>query len=264
MKIPIFQADAFTHELFKGNPAAVCPLEDWIPDIVMQKVAMENNLSETAFFVKVKDGFRIRWFTPTTEVKLCGHATLATAAVIYEKLDYKLDTIIFHSLSGDLSVKREYSRYVLNFPADNAEVVDLSPELQKALGIAPVEAYEGREDYLLIYENQRQIRELHPDFNALRALTNRGIIVSAPGRDKDFVSRFFAPAVGIDEDPVTGSAHTTLIPYWAEKLGKNNLQARQFSHRTGEITGIYKNNRVEIAGEVIFYLEGIIEVGEWG
>jgi PhzF family phenazine biosynthesis protein len=258
MKIPIFQVDAFTSELFKGNPAAVCPLDYWPEDGFMQNVAFENNLSETAFFVNTSDGFHIRWFTPVTEVDLCGHATLAAAAVIFEKLGYKLDRILFQSRSGMLTVSRKGEMYVLNFPTDKLNKTNTTDDLKLAMGLAPVDAYKGREDYLLVYENETQILEISPDFNSLKALTNRGVIVTAPGTDCDFVSRYFAPSAGINEDPATGSTHTSLAPYWSKKLNKSKLVARQISLRGGEMICEIKEDRVEIAGKVVFYMEGII------
>ena len=260
MRIAIFQVDAFTNVRFKGNPAAVCLLDEWISDDLMQHIAAENNLSETAFFIKTKEGFHIRWFTPVTEVDLCGHATLATAAVIFEKLDYKLDKILFQSKSGMLTVGRREDDYILNFPTDKITQTETDPNLHEALGIAPLKSFKGREDFLLIYENEQQIRDLTPDFNKLAAITQRGVIVSAPGNEFDFVSRFFAPAVGIEEDPVTGSAHTSLTPYWAEELGKESLTAKQLSQREGMLRCTHKGDRTEIAGKVAFYLEGIIQV----
>jgi PhzF family phenazine biosynthesis protein len=260
MKIPIFQVDAFTSEVFKGNPAAVCPLENWLPDDLLQKIAMENNLSETAFFVKGEEGFHIRWFTPVTEVTLCGHATLASAAVIFEKLGSSLDRILFHSKSGMLTVEKDKDLYRLNFPSDKISPFLIPEEITKALGSNPLQSFKGREDYLLIYGNEQEITDINPDFKKLGSHSKRGVIVSSPGNDCDFASRFFAPAVGIDEDPVTGSAHTTLIPYWSGVLKKKDLTARQLSSRGGELECTMKGERVEIGGKVIFFMEGIIEI----
>ncbi len=260
MKIPIFQLDAFTSRRFSGNPAAVCPLDEWLTDKLMQNIAAENNLSETAFFIKSKESFQIRWFTPVTEVNLCGHATLATAAVIFEKLNYKLDTILFESKSGMLTVKREGDLYVLNFPTDKISVSDPPDELVEALGERPDECYNGREDFLLVYDSEDKVAALKPDFSKLSEVGSRGIIVTAPASGYDFVSRFFAPATGINEDPVTGSAHTTLTPYWSKRLKKKELRTRQISARTGELICRDKGDRTEIAGKVAFYLEGLIEV----
>ena len=260
MKIPVFKLDAFTDRRFSGNPAAVCPLDEWLSDALLQDIAAENNLSETAFFTRENDGFHIRWFTPVTEVDLCGHATLATAAVIFEKLGYKLDRILFESKSGMLTVGRDGDLYVLNFPADKLTTIDPPGELIEALGERPDEAFEGREDYLLVYDSEDKIAEIKPHFRKLGLISRRGVIITAPGSGYDFVSRYFAPAAGIDEDPVTGSAHTTLVPYWSKRLSKNDLRARQLSARGGELYLTDKGERIEIAGRVVFYLEGLIEV----
>ena len=260
MKIPVFKLDAFTDRRFTGNPAAVCPLDEWLTDSLLQNIAAENNLSETAFFTREKDGFHIRWFTPVTEVDLCGHATLATAAVIFEKLGYKLDRILFESRSGMLTVSRDGDLYVLNFPADKITAIDPPAELIESLGERPDEAYEGREDYLLVYDSEDKIAEIRPDFRKLGLISRRGVIITAPASGYDFVSRFFAPAAGIDEDPVTGSAHTTLTPYWSGRLSKKDMRARQISRRGGELYLTDKGDRVEISGRVAFYLEGLIEV----
>ncbi len=258
MKIPLFQVDAFTNEVFKGNPAAVCPLEEWISDTLMQKIARENNLSETAFFVKTEEGFHIRWFTPVTEVNLCGHATLAAAAVIFERLDYSLDRILFHSKSGMLTVEKLNGLYLLNFPADKIKKIPIPEKVAQAIGSPPVEAFKGREDYLFIYENEHQISEIKPDFKELAQYTERGVIISARGSEHDFVSRFFAPSAGIDEDPVTGSTHTSLIPFWSGVLQKKELKARQLSARGGELSCTMKGERVEIGGNAVFFMEGVI------
>jgi len=259
MKIPIYQLDSFTNRRFKGNPAAVCPLGKWIGTPMMQKIAAENNLAETAFFVREEDGFHIRWFTPKTEVDLCGHATLAAAAVAYEKLDYKGKEISFNSKSGLLKVRKEENLYILDFPADEIKQITEEKEIADAIGRLPDEIWKGREDYLLIYPLEVDIMAIKPDFRELAKHTKRGVIVSAPGNSKDFVSRFFAPAAGIDEDYVTGSAHTSLIPYWSKRLDKTELTAMQISSREGILKCKSLGDRVEIAGEVVFYLEGLIE-----
>ncbi len=259
MKIPIFQVDAFTSKRFKGNPAAVCPLEKWIGTPMMQKIAAENNLPETAFFVREDDGFHIRWFTPKIEVDLCGHATLASAAVAYEKLGFLDKEIEFHSKSGLLKVRKEAARYILDFPTDNIVQLGEEKEIVEAIRSKPEEIWKGKEDHLLIYKSEQDIINIAPNFNQLAKFTQRGVIVSAPGNNVDFVSRFFAPAAGIDEDPVTGSAHTTLTPYWSKRLGKEEMSARQISSREGILACKYLGERVEIAGEVVFFLEGIIE-----
>lgn len=260
MKIAIFQLDAFTNQLFKGNPAAVCPLDEWVSDGMLQNIAAENNLSETAFFVKEKEGFHIRWFTPTTEVSLCGHATLAAAAVIFRKLVYKSEVIKFKSRSGELTVKRNADRFVLDFPSDPPEKIEKNPEILNAMGIEPSEWYKGNEDYMLVYESEGEISSLSPNFEELGKNTNRGVIVTAPGSQTDFISRFFAPAAGIDEDPVTGSAHTTLTPYWSKRLKKKKLNAMQVSPRGGTLICEDAGDRIKISGRVAFYLQGLIEV----
>lgn len=260
MKIAIFQVDAFTNELFKGNPAAVCPLDEWLTDGMLQNIAAENNLPETAFFVKEKEGFHIRWFTPSTEVSLCGHATLAAAAVIFRKLGYKQNQITFNSRSGVLNVKRDMDSFVLDFPSDKPAAIDKDEEILNAIGMEPVEWFKCAEDYLLVYQNEGEISSIKPNFSELAGITQRGVIVTAPGTQTDFVSRFFAPAIGINEDPVTGSAHTALTPYWAERLNKEKLNALQLSPRGGRLSCTNKGERVEIGGRVAFYLQGLIEV----
>ncbi len=260
MKIPVFKLDSFTDHRFSGNPAAVCPLDEWISDELMQNIAMENNLSETAFFTKNKDSFSLRWFTPITEVNLCGHATLAAAAVIFEKLGYKLDTILFESKSGMLTVTRNADRYIMNFPSDRISSIDPPGELVEAMGDRPDEVFEGRDDYMLVYDSEDKIAEIKPDFRKLGLISRRGVIITAPASEYDFVSRFFAPASGIDEDPVTGSAHTTLTPYWSKRLKKKELTARQISSRGGIVYCVDKGDRTEIGGKATFYLQGLIEV----
>jgi predicted PhzF superfamily epimerase YddE/YHI9 len=261
MKITIYQVDAFTNERFKGNPAAVCPLDSWLSDAVMQNIAAENNLAETAFIVPSGDHYEIRWFTPTVEVDLCGHATLASAYVLFNELGFVGDQIKFHSpRSGSLTVSRTGSILALNFPVDTLSELFLSPEFAIGLSQAPVKVFKGKTDYLFVYDSQAEILALQPDFEALKAHPVRGIIVTAPGETTDFVSRFFGPACGVNEDPVTGSAHTTLTPYWASVLGKTELSARQLSHRTGDLNCKLLGDRVEIAGEAVLYLRGEIEI----
>lgn len=258
MKLPIFQVDAFAEELFQGNPAAVVPLKEWLPDITMQHIALENNLSETAFFVPTQAGFEIRWFTPKAEVDLCGHATLAAAHTIFNEAEYPQSEISFGSRSGKLTVMKKGDLLELNFPADDLKKIDHLTELTEAIGKKPVECYLGKTDYLFAYTNQQDIEQIKPDFGALSKTGARGIIVTAPGDEVDFVSRFFAPGVGIDEDPVTGSAHTTLTPYWARKLGKEIFAARQISERGGQLECTIKGDRVLIAGKAKTYLRGEI------
>lgn len=259
MKIPFYQVDAFTDHLFGGNPAGVCPLNEWIPDALMQKIAAENNLSETAFFVPEKDGYRIRWFTPTVEVDLCGHATLASGHVIFNHLNYKEDSVCFESRSGRLNVKRDKDQIILDFPTSKFKRIDAPEILIKALGNKFSEVYFSN-DYMVVFDSEENILDLKPDFKILSQLETRGVIATARGIDVDFVSRFFAPAVGINEDPVTGSAHTILTPYWAERLNKTELTASQLSKRRGKLFCKYSGDRVEISGTAVTYLTGIINI----
>lgn len=261
MKIPIYQVDAFTNERFKGNPAAVCPLDSWLPDAVMQNIAAENNLAETAYIVSSGNEYEIRWFTPTVEVDLCGYATLASAYVLFNELSFGGEQINFIShRSGPLSVTKNGSILALNFPVDTLSELSLSPAFAIGLSQAPVKVFKGKTDYLFVYNSEAEILALQPDFEALKAHPVRGIIVTAPGETTDFVSRFFGPACGVNEDPVTGSAHTTLTPYWSSVLGKTELTARQLSLRTGDLTCKLVGDRVEIAGEAVLYLRGEINV----
>ncbi|MGN6248672.1 MAG: PhzF family phenazine biosynthesis protein [Ginsengibacter sp.] len=259
MKQIIYQADAFTSELFGGNPAAVCPLVSWLPDELMQKIAMENNLSETAFFVWSNDHFDIRWFTPTTEVDLCGHATLASAYVLFHEESFKGNQITFQSKrSGSLTVYRDGNLLTLDFPADEVTPAELTKELTGGFNLKPLEAYKGKTDYMLVFNNEEEIKNLQPDFQKIAKVNARGIIVTARGNEVDFVSRFFGPAAGVNEDPVTGSAHTTLAPYWSEKLAKKELTAIQLSERKGYLKCTYLGERVKISGECRLYLKGEI------
>jgi len=262
MKLPIYQVDAFANQVFKGNPAAVCPLESWPQDELMQQIAAENNLAETAFFLKAGSDYEIRWFTPEMEVDLCGHATLATAHIILKHYEPRAGKVSFHSpRSGALSVAREEGDLlVLDFPADPPKPCEPKQDLNEALGSVPLTTLKGKTDYLLIYETQEAIEAMSPDFFLLSKVEARGIIVSAPGREVDFVSRFFAPRAGIAEDPVTGSAHTTLIPYWSGVLKKTKLNARQLSRRGGALSCEYLGDRVKIAGKAVSYLSGEITV----
>jgi PhzF family phenazine biosynthesis protein len=259
MKIPIYQVDAFTGRLFHGNPAAVCPLQEWLPDSLMQKIAMENNLSETAFFVPQGDRFAIRWLTPALEVDLCGHATLATAYVVFRFLRPGTDTIEFHSRSGVLGVTRQGDLLTLDFPADVVARTPPREDLAHALGGWPLEFLKGRTDYFLVYGSQQDIESMTPDFTALAQVAARGIIVTARGNEVDFVSRFFAPQSGVPEDPVTGSAHTSLTPYWAARLAKSDLSAIQLSARRGWLKCSLAGDRVRISGQARLYLTGEIE-----
>jgi PhzF family phenazine biosynthesis protein len=258
MKIPIYQVDAFTDTLFSGNPAAVCPLDEWLPDEVMQKIAMENNLAETAFFVRNENEFSIRWFTPLVEVDLCGHATLASAHVIFNHLSWYSNSIAFMSRSGRLTITREGDLIRLNFPADIISQADPPELLLKSLNIEPLETYTGKTDFMLVLGSQQEVEILNPDYELMKKSGGRGVIVTAKGETVDFVSRFFAPQVGVNEDPVTGSAHTTLTPYWSEKLGKTELSALQLSKRKGHLWCKYMADRVEISGKAVTYLDGYI------
>lgn len=260
MKIRMYQIDAFTNRVFHGNPAAVCPLESWLPAETMQKIAMENNLSETAFLVRGKKRYEIRWFTPAVEVDLCGHATLASGYVLFHLEGFDGPVLELDSRSGLLAVRREGDFLTLDFPADAPAAIDLSETLFQAVGSRPLGAYQGKSDYLLVFPTRQQIEEMRPDFKMLASLPARGIIVTAPGDDVDFVSRFFAPKVGVDEDPVTGSAHTLLTPYWAARLGKIDLTAMQLSKRRGWLKCRLAGDRVHISGQARLYLEGWIEV----
>lgn len=260
MKLPLYQVDAFTDKLFSGNPAAVCPLKEWLPDKLMQNIAAENNLSETAFVVPRGADFQIRWFTPTVEVDLCGHATLAAAHVLFHHQHYPGSEVRFHSRSGVLPVRKHGDVLTLDFPADKFHATEVLPAFTDALKMKPVEAYKGLSDYMLVFEDESRIRGLKPDFRILSNLESRGVIVTAKGSESDFVSRYFAPQFGIDEDPVTGSAHTTLTPYWAGVLGKNELTAIQLSSRRGYLQCKYLGERVEISGKAKTYLDGEINV----
>lgn len=258
--IPYFQVDAFSGHLFGGNPAGVCPLEEWLDNETMQKIAAENNLSETAFFVDKGEWFEITWFTPESEVDLCGHATLASAHVIFNHLGYPFDAIMFTTRTrGALYARKKEQLISLDFPVSHPEPVPVPALLVEGLGARPAECHATR-DYLAIFRSEEEIKALHPDFQLLKKLDKLGIIVSAQGKAVDFVSRFFAPGVGINEDPVTGSAHTTLIPYWAKRLGKDKLHALQLSQRKGELFCELQDDRVIIAGRAVTYLVGEIDV----
>ncbi|WP_113662273.1 PhzF family phenazine biosynthesis protein [Pedobacter nanyangensis] len=258
-KLPIYQVDAFTDQLFGGNPAAVVPLSQWISASEMQKIAAENNVSETAFFIPLGDHFELRWFTPTFEIDLCGHATLATAHILFTELNYPKDEIHFHTLkAGTLTVTRKGKLYTLDFPARPVEKHEVSDALIKALGgKKPIDVFRAR-DIMLVYESEKDVQNLQPDFSALAKIDQDGVLVTAKGDHCDFVSRFFIPAAGINEDPVTGSTHCNLIPYWAEKLGKTQLHACQISERKGELWCELKADRVLMSGNAVTYLKGEI------
>jgi PhzF family phenazine biosynthesis protein len=259
VRIPIYQIDAFASRLFAGNPAAVCPLQEWLTDQQLQSIAAENNLSETAFFVPHGEGYQLRWFTPAVEVDLCGHATLASAFVILNYLEPTASAVRFETRSGQLEVRRDADLLAMDFPARPPVRCPIPADLVEALGAAPLELWEAR-DYLAVYQTEEQVRALAPDMRTLAAVGHFAAIVTAPGSDADFVSRFFAPAVGVPEDPVTGSAHCTLLPYWAERLGKTQLHARQVSARGGELWCELRSDRVSIAGRAVLYLEGTLHL----
>jgi len=260
MKLEIYQIDAFTDTISSGNPAAVVPLNQWLPGEVMQRIAMENNLSETAFFVSSENDYHIRWFTPLTEVNLCGHATLATSHVLFNHLNYREKEIVFESKSGKLNVKKENDLIWLNFPASGLKEIEFPENVEQAFGIIPVKCLKGREDIMFVFNSEKDIQNLKPDLNYLKTLDARGIIATASAEKYDFVSRFFAPIEGIDEDPVTGSAHTMLIPYWSVKLGKSKMIAKQISRRGGIIYCKNIGKRVEIGGHAATYMTGKITV----
>lgn len=260
MKLNLFQVDAFAENIFEGNPAAVIPLENWLPDNIMQNIASENNLSETAFFVPSKNSFHIRWFTPATEVDLCGHATLATAHVLFNHLNFKDNEIQFDSRSGILKVKKDGEQIILDFPTSFVTETELSENIKEAFNIQPEKCFKGKDDLMFIFRNESDIHNLIPDFQKIKTLKERGVIVTAKSEKFDFISRFFGPAVGINEDPVTGSAHTMLIPFWAEKLNKNKLVAKQVSKRGGILYCNFHGDRVEIGGNAKTYLIGEISI----
>jgi len=260
MELTIYQVDAFTDQLFGGNPAAVCPLMEWLPTDIMQKIALENNLSETAFIIPEGEGYHIRWFTPAIEVDLCGHATLATAHALYAEMGYAKDKVVFNSKSGLLTVSKKGDLYTMNFPTDELKAVTIPSEITESLGTTPIEVFRGKDDYLAIFDNQATIENFTPDFNKLGKLKARGVITTAKGDTVDFISRCFFPAAGIDEDPVTGSAHTTLTPYWTKKLDKTQMVARQLSERGGLLHCEYLSDRVNISGNAVTYLRGKISI----
>lgn len=261
MQVPLYQVDAFTNRRFGGNPAAVCPLEAWLPDATLQAIAAENNLAETAFVVAGEDGYSLRWFTPAIEVDLCGHATLATAFVLQRLLGQAENPLRFHTRSGPLTVTGDGEKLTLDFPA-LPPVINTPPDwLAESLGGSPLGFWRAT-DYLVLYEDEEAIRALCPDMRALKQIDARGVIVTAPGTECDFASRFFAPGTGIDEDPATGSAHCTLAPFWSERLGKNPLFARQISARGGELHCRVAGERVLITGQAVLYLAGEIYLDE--
>ena len=259
MKLKLYQVDAFAEHVFEGNPAAVVPLDAWPDDRLLQAIAQENNLSETAFFVSADDGFELRWFTPRAEVDLCGHATLASAHVVFEHLAHDSDEIVFNTRSGRLIVKRTAQGMEMNFPAVGSETIEMPESLLEGLGARPTEV-RGAPDYLAIFESEHQVAALVPDFSALSRLDRRGVIATAPGSEFDFVSRCFYPKLGVNEDPVTGSAHCKMAPYWAQRLRQNELVARQLSARGGTVRCRMIGDRVILIGTAIDYLCGEIHL----
>jgi PhzF family phenazine biosynthesis protein len=260
MKQKIYKVDAFANTVFSGNPAAVCPLDKWLPMETMQNIAMENNLSETAFYVKTGDSYHLRWFTPLVEVDLCGHATLATAHVLFNHENHDSDIIQFESRSGILKVDKKGDLLTLDFPADKPEEIEISKEIRAAFAEKPLKAYRGKSDVMLVYENEEQIINMDFDIKKIADIEARGVIITARGHVVDFVSRFFAPQSGVNEDPVTGSAHTLLTPYWSEVLGRKELNAVQLSARRGFLKCTDLGNRVKISGYAKTYLTGEIDI----
>ena len=261
MTLPIYQVDAFATEVFRGNPAAIMPLSDWLPDSLLQDIAMENNLSETAFLVKAAEGFELRWFTPQVEVDLCGHATLAAAHVLFTHLDHGADEVVFHTRSGELRVTRSRHGLTLDFPVNVLQPSEVDLAVCNALGATASEAFtpaSHRGAALYVFEFEEDVAKLSPDFSALLAASESSIIVTAPGDDCDFVSRFFGPQVGINEDPVTGSAHCSLVPYWSSRLHKSELLARQISSRGGSLECELRNDRVFMTGNGVTFMQGSV------
>ncbi len=272
MHLPLYQVDAFTNRLFSGNPAAVCPLDTWLPDATMQAIAAENNLSETAFFVPRGphggDDYDLRWFTPAIEVDLCGHATLASGFIVLTKMAPQKTSVRFHTQSGPLTVSRDGSQFALDLPSRPPTTAVMPEKYLAALGGKPKQILAARK-YLVVYETANEVAALTPDFATLKSIDKDGVIATAPGPDArlgthlgacDFVSRYFAPHAGVDEDPVTGSAHCTLVPYWAQRLGKITVHARQISARGGELFCDLKGDRVRMAGGAVLYLEGRVHL----
>ncbi len=257
----MYHVDSFTDRIFSGNPAGVCPLPaGWPDDELMQNIALENNLAETAFYIHDDRGYQIRWFTPAVEVDLCGHATLAAAHIYFTREKPGASSISFGSRSGMLTIRKDGDCLTMNFPADEISRVDLTAEIRACFEVTPREVYRGKTDYMIVFDSEEQIATIRFDLNAIAKLSARGVIVTAKGNECDFVSRFFAPQVGVSEDPVTGSAHTTLAPYWSAKLNKNELTAMQLSPRRGTLVCRNLGGRTEISGKAMTYLVGEIEV----
>ncbi|UCD67036.1 MAG: PhzF family phenazine biosynthesis protein [Betaproteobacteria bacterium] len=259
MKLKQFQVDAFASRRFEGNPAAVCPLDQWLSDDLLLAIAEENNLSETAFFVPTESGFHLRWFTPVAEVDFCGHATLGSAHVLFDELGYQGQLVTFETRSGKMSVERNGELYVMNFPAQPPRPCSRPKALVEGLGAEPNEVL-AADDYLAVYESEAVVQSLSPDFASLCDLDLRGVIATAPGDSHEFVSRFFGPKFGIDEDPVTGSAHCELTPYWSKRLGKRVLRARQISRRGGDLLCEMANDRVFLKGRAVTFMVGEIRI----
>ncbi len=259
----MYQVDAFAEQVFRGNPAAVCPLPAWLPANLMLAIAEENNLAETAFFVPLSDqpadGFELRWFTPVAEVDLCGHATLASASVLYEHLGFTQPEIRFHTRSGLLVVSRQADKFQMSFPASIPQPCEPPPALIAGLGRAPIETHAAF-DYVAVYETEEEILALQPDLGQLKMLDLRGVVATAPGRTVDFVSRFFSPNYGIPEDPVTGSTHCELAPYWGQRLNRTRLEARQLSSRGGALACEWKGDQVVLTGKASFYMTAEIVI----
>jgi PhzF family phenazine biosynthesis protein len=258
-QLTLYQIDAFAENLFEGNPAAVIPLREWLTDELMQNLAAENNLSETAFFVAAKEGYHIRWFTPCYEVDLCGHATLASAFVIFNHLGFSGKAINFQSKSGLLKVEKKGNQYELDFPVQKVTVCDTTAEIINTFGKSPKQSFEA-EDYLLVFDDEDFVRSVTPDFEAIRKLDKRAVIITARSKSYDFVSRFFIPEYGINEDPVTGSSFTSLAPYWASVLNKKKFKARQVSARGGNVNCELVGDRVKISGTAVDYMKGVITI----
>jgi PhzF family phenazine biosynthesis protein len=262
MRAPIYQVDAFTTRRFAGNPAAIIPLDTFLPNATLQAIAAENNLAETAYIVPSNGGYNLRWFTPATEVPLCGHATLASAAVVLERLEPTRIQVVFHSASGPLTVKKNGAGYIMDFPTRPSASISTPPGLAEAMGATTLEVTENDFNYLALLPDEKTVRALDPDMAALIRLGKPGLIVTAKSDDPqyDFVSRYFAPVKGIPEDPVTGSAHCMLAPYWAQRLGKSDFTAFQASPRGGKVLCRLRGDRTELEGQCVFYLEGEIEI----
>jgi len=259
MQLKIYQIDAFATKIFEGNPAMVCTLESWISDELMQQIASENNLSETAFFVKENEGYHLRWFTPKAEVDMCGHATLASAYVLFECMGYEKKSIEFSTKSGILHVRKEANLYLMDFPIQAIEPCDIWEPIERAFGVKPIATFASM-DYIVVFENEEDVLHAKPNLALLKELDLRGVCISAKSKKYDFVTRFFAPKIGVNEDPVTGSAFTQLVSYWADVLGKEQFHAKQVSPRGGEVHCVVKGDRVEISGGGVLYLDGVIEV----